>query len=295
MDIIKLIEKFSSQKKCIQHLEQIRWKNGAICPYCNSMHATPMAKEKRHKCSSCNRSFSVLVGTVFEATKLPLQKWFVAIFLVMDAKKGISSLQLARHLEVNKDTAWFLQRRIRTAMEETTLLKGIVEVDETYVGANITKMNKEKKSKKPYFKQGMMHRKPVLGMYQRQGKIILKVLEKTNGEEIKPILSQSISQESIVVTDGFGGYYGIGNYYQDHIVLNRSKKKYHIGKYNTNSIEGFWALLKRSVIGIYHKISIKYLQDYLNEIAFKYNYRKNCERFNILVENLINRPFPFAG
>lgn len=295
MDIIKLLKKFSSQEKCIKHLEQVRWMNIPTCPYCNSQRTTSMSKENRHKCYPCNRSFSVLVGTIFEATKMPLQKWFVAIFLVMDAKKGISSLQLARHLEVNKDTAWFVQRRIRIAMEESTLLQGIVEVDETYIGANITKMNKDQKAKKKYFPQGMSHRKPVLGMYQREGKIILKVLDKAHGEEIKPILSESISKESIIVTDGFGGYFGIGNYYQDHIVLNRSKKKHHVGKFNTSSIEGFWALLKRAVIGTYHKISIKYLQDYLNEIAFKYNYRKNCERFNTLVENLINRSFPCSG
>lgn len=295
MDIIKLIEKFSSQKKCIRHLENIRWENGIVCPYCKSNRITQMPKENRHKCSCCNRSFSVLVGTVFESTKLPLQKWFVAIFLIMDAKKGISSLQLARHLEVDKDTAWLLQRRIRIAMEESSLLQGIVEIDETYVGANLAKMNGETKKKKKYSSPGMEHKKPVLGMYERQGKIILKVIDKANGQVIKPILNESISKDSIVVTDGFGAYYGIGAHFQDHIILNHFKRKYSVGKFNTSTIEGFWALLKRAVIGTYHKISAKYLQDYLNEIAFKFNYRKNKGRFNILIENLINRPFPFAG
>lgn len=295
MDLVTLLENFDTQEKCINHLEKIRWNSKPLCPYCNCTKVSSVAIERRHKCLNCNRSFSVLVGTVFESTKLPLKKWFSAICIIVGAKKGISSLELSRHLDVNKDTAWFLQRRIRTAMEETNLLKGIVEIDETYVGGSMTKMHKSYKKKKNYFPAGMQHKTPVLGMQQREGKIILRVLKKAWGEEIKPILCQSIAKESTVVTDGFGGYFGIGNVYKDHIILNHDKKILTRGRFHTDTIEGFWGILKRAIIGSYHKISIKYFQEYLNEIAFKFNYKKNEERFNTLVNNMISRAFPFSG
>jgi len=295
MNLAILIEKFTSHSSCLSYLEKVRWPQGPVCPYCSSKRSSAVSKENRYKCCKCNRSFSVLVGTIFEATKLPLQKWFMAIYLIMDAKKGISSLQLSRHLNINKDTAWLLQRRIRIAMSESNFLQGIVEVDETYIGGSLSKMNIDYKKRGNHYKQGQEHKQPVLGMYQREGKIKLKILEKAWGEEIKPILKESISKESTIVTDGFGGYYGIDKYYNAHIVLNHTKKINRIGEYNTSSIEGFWSMLKRSVIGTYHQISLKYLQEYLDELAFKFNYRNNHKRFDIIINNLLNRTFPLSG
>lgn len=293
MEIIKIANEYNSKSACIKHLERIRWSNEPICPYCNSKTTTKVEKECRHKCRSCNRSFSVLVGTIFEASKLPLQKWFIAIHLILGAKKGISSLQLARHLTINKDTAWYLQRRIRLAMEESSFLKGIVEIDETYVGGSLEKMNRTKTHKK-FHKTGMQHKTPVLGMYQRDGKVVLRVLEKANGEHIKPILNDFIAQQSIVITDGFGGYNGLSRYYDNHIVLNHSIKVMAINQYNMSRIEGFWSIVKRAVIGTYHKISYKYMQEYLNEIAFKFNYR-HLDGFNLVIENLTKRSIPLSG
>lgn len=295
MNLTELLTKFSTHQQCIEHLELQRWPEGPVCTYCKSKRTTPVRTEHRHKCMECNRSFSVLVGTIFEATKLPLQKWFIAIYLIADAKKGISSLQLSRHLNVNKDTAWSLQRKIRSAMQESELLQGIVEVDETYLGGNMARMKESYKEQKQYFPTGMQHKQPILGMYQREGKIVLRVLEKACGQEIKPILKDVVAKQSILITDGFGGYYGLGKYYQQHVILNHEKKRYGIGKFNMSSIEGFWAMLKRAVIGVYHKISLKYLQEYLDEIAFKFNHRYNPQRFNLLINNLLARSFPVNG
>ena len=137
MNIIKIYETFPTEKDCLSYLEKIRWNNKPSCPYCKSINSTPLFKENRHHCNNCNTSYKVIVGTIFHHTHLPLQKWFLAITIILNAKKGISSRQLARDLQVNKDTAWRISMKIRDAMiqrEQRELLTGIVEADETYIG-----------------------------------------------------------------------------------------------------------------------------------------------------------------
>lgn len=294
MDLISLMQQFSSNTYCIQQLEKIRWAEGPVCHYCKSTRSSAMPSENRHKCLACNRSYSVLQGTIFEGTKITLSKWFMAIYLIADAKKGISSLQLSRHINVNKDTAWSMQRRIRKAMEEDYYLQGIVELDETYVGGSRSNKKKGEIEKKQIPKAGMTHKTPVLGMYEREGKILLKVLNKAWGEEIKPYVKQCIHPNSKIISDGFGGYFGLRTHFRDHIVLNHEKKQYAKRGYSMSTIEGFWAMLKRAVIGVYHKISFRYLQEYLNEISFKFNYRSTSNRFEILLSRMLE-PFPNIG
>jgi transposase-like protein len=294
MELIKITEKLNTQSKCMAYLEKNRWPVTPICPYCNSTKSSRKTQEFRHTCHNCKRSYSVLVGTLFESTKLPITKWFFAIHLITNAKKGISSLQLARDLHVNKNTAWFLQKRIRQAMkDEDCILSGIIEIDETYVGGSISNKNYFTKLKSgKYHKTGMEHMVPVLGMIQRKGKIILKVLEKASGIEIKPYIKTKVTPGSTIITDGFGGYYGLNDHFENHIILNHSKYKRSINQYNTSTLEGFWTLVKRSFIGQYHKISKDHLQDYLNELAFKYNNRK-INMFNLLVANLLEPKYAF--
>ena len=295
MELIKIMEKLNTQSKCMAYLEKNRWPETPICPYCNSTKSSRKTQEFRHTCHNCKRSYSVLVGTLFESTKLPITKWFLAIHLIINAKKGISSLQLARDLHVNKNTAWFLQKRIRQAMkDEDCILSGIIEIDETYVGGSISNKNYYTKLKSgKYHKTGMEHMVPVLGIIQRKGKIILKVLEKASGIEIKPYIKTKVTSGSTIITDGFGGYYGLNDHFEEHIILNHSKYKRSINKYNTSTLEGFWTLVKRSFIGQYHKISKDHLQDYLNELAFKYNNRKT-NMFNLLVTNLLEPKYAFS-
>jgi transposase-like protein len=295
MELIKITKKLNTQSKCMAYLEKNRWPITSICPYCNSTKSSRKTKEFRYTCHNCKRSYSVLVGTLFESTKLPITKWFFAIHLITNAKKGISSLQLARDLHVNKNTAWFLQKRIRQAMkDEDCILSGIIEIDETYVGGSISNKNYFTKLKSgKYHKTGMEHMVPVLGMIQRKGKIILKVLEKASGIEIKPYIKTKVTPGSTIITDGFGGYYGLNDHFENHIILNHSKYKRSINQYNTSTLEGFWTLVKRSFIGQYHKISKDHLQDYLNELAFKYNNRKT-NMFNLLVNNLLEHKYAFS-
>jgi transposase-like protein len=295
MELIKMIEKYNTKGKCIDYLEKKRWSNMPTCPYCNSTKSSKKTQEYRHTCLKCGKSFSVFIGTIFESTKLPITKWFAAMCLILNAKKGISSLQLARDLHVNKNTAWYLQKRIRQAMQDDDfILKGIVEIDETYVGGSMTNKNlfTKLKSGKNYG-AGMEHMVPVLGMIEREGRIILKVIEKASGKEIKPFVRSKVAPESTIITDGFGGYFGLKNHFEKHIILNHTQNIRKINKYNTSTLEGFWTLVKRSFIGQYHQISKTHLQGYLNELAFKYNY-KETNMFNLLLANLLEPKIAFS-
>lgn len=288
MEITKVLEEFGTQDECFKYLEQEKWQGVPQCPYCQSKRSTKRKNTFRHKCNNCNNSFSVLVGTIMEGTKLPLSKWFVAMCLMLHAKKGISSLQLSRDIGVNKNTAWYMQKRIRQAMnEDDIILKGIIEADESYIGGSLSNKSYYKKKKLNYNKSGMEHKTPVLGMIQRQGKIIVRVLEKAWGNEIKPILKASIDKSSQVITDGFGGYKDIDQYFEKHVKMNHSNYIRSIGQYHTNTIEGFWSTLKRAITGQYHKITAHHLQSYLNEIAFKYNHRKEENNFNLLINKVL--------
>jgi transposase-like protein len=286
MEILEIVKRYGTQEQCIAKLEELKWKGKPVCPYCKSETSSKRKGSFRHQCRSCNASYSVLVGTIMESTKLPLPKWFLAMFLIINAKKGISSLQLARDLGVNKNTGWYLQKRIRQAMnEDDQILNGLVEADETYIGGSLNNKHEKLKKKRGYNISGMEHKTPVLGMIERKGKIVVKVLNKAWGQEIKPILKEKLAKESELITDGFGGYKDLGKYFSNHVILNHTKKVRKIGIYHTNTIEGFWSMLKRAIIGQYHKISNNHLQDYLNEMAFKYNYRNRKDAFNTLLFN----------
>lgn len=289
MNIIEVLVKYHEQETCIAHLEAIRWQGEPECPYCKSKQSTKRAGAQRHQCNSCNKSYSVLVGTIFESTKLPLPKWFLAISLILNAKKGLSALQLSRDVGINRNTAWYLQMRIRKAMEEgqdQDLFTGIVEVDETYIGGKKTNHSKKKRQERrdnDLQITGMQDKQAVIGLLERTGRIKLQVLEKAHGKTIKPIIGQTVSKEASLITDGFGGYAGLNNVYKEHQVLNKDKEEYVRGKFHTNTIEGFWTLLKRGIYGQYHKVSVRHLQAYLNEFTFKYNHRSSKSIFDILI------------
>lgn len=301
MELIEITKKLNTQKRCISYLEKARWQEKPVCPYCQSDRITGMKKQLRHHCNNCNTSFSVLVGTIFEASNLPLSKWFIAISLVMHAKKGISSRQLARHIDVTKDTAWYVQKRLRDAMQNTDkkLLKGIVEVDETYVGGQ-TK-NKHKKVREVLHAQGKvatgaMHKAPVFGLLSRSGRVSTQVVEHADGKTLKPIINNRVDRKSVIVSDGFGAYSGLNKKYRGHEVVNHEKDEYVRGAYHTNNIEGFWSLVKRGIVGQYHKITRKYLQNYLDEFSFKYNFKGEEKIFELFLYNALitNKVKPIA-
>jgi transposase-like protein len=228
-------------------------------------------KGLRHTCLSCNCSYNVTVGTVFENSNLPLMKWFWALSLILSAKKGISSMQLSRDISVNKNTAWLLQMKIRNAMskDEIQQLSEIIEVDVTFLGG---KVKRNHRKKKPH-SGGPHHLQPVFGMVQRQGRVIVKVIESPYREVVMPILKEHVTPKSAVVTDGSTAYFPAKKYFDKHMRMSHSTGVYNRRIYHTSTIEGFWSQLKLAIIGEYHKISEHYLQFYLDEISFMYNHK----------------------
>ena len=282
MNIVQVYEQFPTEDDCLNHLEQVRWPNGPTCPYCNSRNSTQLPKEHRHHCNSCNTSYSVTVGTIFHKTKIDLQKWFVAISLILNAKKGISSRQLARDLAVNKNTAWYIQMRVRKAMmEQRELLHGLVEVDETYVGGKPRKGSGSKN------KRGRGTRKiPVVGAIERNGNVKAKVAKNLTAKSLSSFIREKVDiDNAMVITDEFSGYSSL-KWFVKHETINH-KVAYVCGNIHTNSIESFWAILKRGIIGQYHKVSAKHLGKYIDEFCYRFNNRKNPAVFELTLSRAV--------
>ncbi len=266
MNIIQIYKQFPTHESCLRYLEKVKWGNTPICPYCKSPNSTPMDKELRHHCNNCNTSYSATVNTIFHKTKADLQKWFLAISLILNAKKGISARQLARDLEVNKNTAWYMAMRIREAMlQDRELLNGIVEVDETYVGGK----------SRPDSKRGRgTSKSPVVGIAQRGGRVTASKVKKVGAKSLSRVVRENVYVRSAtVITDQFRGYVKLKNFV-DHKSINHSAN-WAAGNIHTNTIEGFWSLLKRGIVGQYHQVSVRHLQQYVNEFCYRYNHRKN--------------------
>jgi hypothetical protein len=285
MNIITIFNKFPTQKSCIEYLEKIKWSNKPTCPYCHSQKHHSYPKEHRHYCQSCKTSYRVTIGTIFHDTRLPLQKWFLAIALILNAKKGISSRQLARDIEVNKNTAWSMQMRIRKAMIDTpSLLSGIVEMDETYVGGKPRKRNNSSVA----LKRGRGTSKiPVVGMVERSGNVVAQKQKELKFKDLKKIAKKSIDFENtVLMTDDYKGYIPFKKLV-NHQTINHSQKQYVDGNKHTNTIEGFWSLLKRGITGQYHYLSNKWLNKYITEFCYKYNNRNNQNVFENLLINAL--------
>ena len=270
MDIIEIFERFPAQKDCIAHLEKARWGDIPRCPYCQS-DRTGRHRDRR-RCYACLTSFSVTVGTIFHHTHLPLQKWFLAIILMMNAKKGVSALQLSRDLKVNKNTAWRISMQIRKAMTQASqrnLLTGVIEMDETYIGG------KPRKGTGDYNPPGRGTKKaPVVGAIERGGRVTAKAVtkDKLKGRHLKAFVRDRVdTDESRLITDEYTGYSGMSRILP-HAVI-KHQDWYVVDDIHTNTIEGFWALLKRGMFGQFHSVSRRHLQRYVDEFCYRYNLR----------------------
>lgn len=288
--VIELIRHFDTEAKCAEYLAKKRWNGNPTCPKCGHGSVYELkGKTKRYKCAGCREQFSVRVGTIFEASPIKLQTWFLAIYLVTAHKKGISSLQLGRDLNVTQKTAWFMLHRIRYAMgmEPSEQLDGTVEVDETYVGGNERNKQLSKRAKGMHGGKG---KAAVLGMMERGGKVMARHTADTEKKTLLPLIHAAIMKGTTVCTDEFPAYKSLRRVY-DHQTVKHSAEEYVRGMIHTNSIEGFWSLLKRGIVGIYHFTSEKHLQKYVDEFVYRYNSRKmhDSGRFADMVENVAGR------
>lgn len=290
--LVDLLQYFSNEQVCRDYLEMIRWGTGEkVCPYedCGKGKICKYADGKRYKCSECNRQFSVRVGTIFEDSKISLQKWYAAIYLITSHKKGISSLQLHRDLGITQKSAWYLLHRVRHSLGlETSPVKlsGIVEADETFIGGIEGNKHASKRTKGTQGRSTQT-KVPVAGVVERGGKVIAQTVTNTSATNLHRFVYENVATGSTLNTDEWYGYNGLDKLYQ-HSIVKHNDKQYVKGDCHTNTLEGYWSLVKRGCVGIYHSWSAKHLQKYLDEFSFRYNTRtfNENERFIAMLSNI---------
>lgn len=291
----ELVKAFPSEQVCIEHLEQLRWGGNVVSPFDETSKVYKCAGNK-YKCKNTGKYFNVRTATLFDNTKIELQTWFIAIYLITGHKKGISSLQLSRDLNVTQKTAWFMAQRIRncfgitdTDNEDGKLGGGgqIVEVDETYVGGKLKNMT-HKKRKKIGAAGANDNKHMVMGYLVRGGKLKLQLVHK--GGILQSVM-QNVSKDSVLITELSNAYNNASKYFIGHETVDHGKKEYVRDIIHTNTIEGVFSMFDRMVIGTYHYLSPKHMQKYANELSFRYNTRTSteCERFNLMLTNCTNR------
>lgn len=287
--IVEVMRVFSDERKCIEHLEELYWNGEPVSPFDESSKVYS-CKNGKYKCKNSGKYFTVKTGTLFDNTKIGLPLWFVAIYIVTNHKKGISSVQLARDLGVTQKTAWFMLQRIRKCfdMDDEIPLEGIIEADETFVGGKNKNRHKDKKvaqSQGRSFKD----KTPILGLLERGGRVKAFVIGNTQAKTIQPIIKKHVAKDSVLISDEWHGYRNLDTIY-DHHVVDHGKKQYvdfDNPEIHSNSIEGFWGILKRGYNGIYNWWSKKHMQKYVDEFVYRYNLRdrSNSYRFNYLLLN----------
>jgi transposase-like protein len=270
------------------HLEAIRWPDGPACPHCGSVdRATKLEGDSTRpgvwKCREpeCRKPFSVTVGTLFERSHIPLNKWLLAVHLLCASKKGISAHQLHRMLDVQYRTAWFMAHRIREAMRPLSVKDGggplggknkVVEADETYVGGK--EANKHA-SKRRHRGRGAVGKEAVFALVERRGRVMSHHVPAVSAKTLRPILVRHASRKSYLMTDDSPIYPGIGDEFAGHGSVNHSQEEYVRGVFwHTNTVENYFSILKRGITGVYHHVSQRHLRRYLAEFDFRYNNRK---------------------
>jgi len=271
---------FSDDLTCVEFVASRRWCDGkAVCPKCRETNNTFMASRKVWQCKNkeCKKQFSVKVGTIFEDSPIGLDKWLIAMWLIVNAKNGISSYEIHRAIGVTQKTAWFVLHRIRVAMESGSLekLSGEVECDETYIGGKSINMH-AKKRKEAKMTTGYTTKSAVMGMVERRGRVKAKVIKHADTQTLLGLISDNVESGATVMTDDHGGYRKMTDEYI-HEVINHTIE-YVRDNVHTNSIENFWSLLKRSIKGTYVSVSPEHLQKYVEEKTFRYNGRKGKDK-----------------
>ena len=281
MNLMKLFDRFDTDEKCRKYLEGLRWPHGVGCLRCGDMDVLEIETRGQWECRSCGYQFSVKVGTIMHDSHLPLRKWFAAVYLMCESKRGISANQLHRTLGVAYRTAWYLCHRIREAMGSDPFsgptLVGVVEVDETMVGGK--RSGENWRDNKHW----------VAGAIERGGRVRLERIPDVRRGTLHGFIQRSVRDEAeAIYTDDLKSYIGISDSDTRHETVNHSAEEWVIGDVHTNSIEGVWSLFKRSIVGSFHKMSAKHMDRYLEELEWRYNNRDNPHIFRDTLARIVN-------
>lgn len=282
--LIEAVRYFADEERCIQFVADLRWPDGVACPKCESKRVGWISTRKNWKCKDCKKQFGIKFGTIFEDSAVKLDKWLIAIWLIVNAKNGISSYELARSLDVTQKTAWFMLHRIRLALHRgsfTKPLEGEVEADETYIGGKARNMHKGRRKAKG---RGAVGKAVVFGLLERHGEVRTKVVPDSKASSLWPEIEAHVKPGSYLYTDELRSYQGLVQDYK-HKVINHAET-YVKGRVHTNGMENFWSLVKRSINGTYVSVEPFHLFRYLDEQAFRFNSRheKDGDRFQKAVE-----------
>ena len=281
MNLLSLMDKYNSNAKCAEALEKLRWPHGPTCLRCGVIGCPELPTDGIFQCADCHYQFTVKAGTIMHDSHLPLRKWFVAVYLMCESKKGISAHQLHRTLGVSYKTAWYLCHRIRAAMGNDPLpgptLVGVVEVDETMIGG---------KAKGRAYKSNKVW---VAGAIQRGGTIRVERIPNIRRHTLHDFIRRTVKDEAeAIYTDELRSYLGIADHDTRHETVNHSAEQWVVGDVHTNSIEGVWSLFKRSIIGTFHKMSAKHIDRYLEELEWRFNNRNNPHIFLDTLHRIVN-------
>lgn len=287
---------FPTEQSCIDYLEERRWHGYVVSPF-DPTSKVYKCKDNKYRCKNTMKYFNVKTNTIFHKSSVPLIRWMMAIWLILTHKKGISSIQLSRDIGVTQKTAWFMSHRIRKALgiendvgDENEggggKLNGTVEIDETFIGGKNKNRHADKKVKNSQGRS-FKDKVPVFGLMQQGGKVIAIVVPNTKVESLSPIILQYVEEGSNLYTDEWN-YGNKADTHYNHKNVNHQAGFYGKGEFTTNHIEGFWALIKRGIMGIYYHWSKKHMQRYIDEYVYRFNTRKvsDRERFDLLLQNL---------
>lgn len=285
-----LLRALPDEESCIAYLEWVMWKGKVVSPY-DPQSQVYKCKGHNYKCKNTGKYFNARTNTMFYRSSVPLQKWFMAIWLFMTHKKGLSSVQLSKDIGVTQKTAWAMLHRIRKCFGEQNkelVLDGTVEIDETFVGGKNKNRHKDKKVKHCRGRS-FKDKVPVFGMLQRGGNVVAKVVTNTRAITLRKEIDKTIVKGSTIYSDEWN--YGNLSRKYNHSYISHCYGVYGIGEVSTNTIEGFWSILKRGIIGVYHRVSKKHLQKYVDEFVFRYNQRTLSlqEQFRTAMECLHHR------